>query len=215
MVFTDATNQAYANLRSLDNFQWYVIPLLVIVILLYSNEVRKKNWNRVICGLAFFGGEFIWEMTNALICYGSNYSGLWLTPGDTAYLILVGLNIEIAFFFALIPLIIFNFLDAFQKEEKIKLFGKEISNRLIIPLILGLLCVFVEVLLNQWGALVWEWSWWNWPFIPLIIIAYTLPIYLITWVYDHKTLNFKIKATILIFVIAITMFIVFSNLSWI
>jgi len=169
----------------------------------------------VICGLAFFGGEFIWEMTNALICYGSNYSGLWLTPGDTAYLILVGLNIEIAFFFALIPLIIFNFLDAFQKEEKIKLFGKEISNRLIIPLILGLLCVFVEVLLNQWGALVWEWSWWNWPFIPLIIIAYTLPIYLITWVYDHKTLNFKIKATILIFVIAITMFIVFSNLSWI
>jgi hypothetical protein len=215
MVFTDAANQAYANLRSLDNFQWYVIPLLVIVIFLYSNEMRKKNWNRIICGLAFFGGEFIWEMTNALICYGSNYSGLWLTPGNTAYLILVGLNIEIAFFFALIPLIIFNFLDAFQKEEKIKLFGKEISNRLIIPLILGLLCVFVEVLLNQWGALVWEWPWWNWPFIPLIIIAYTLPIYLITWVYDHKTLNFKIKATILIYVIAITMFIVLSNLSWI
>ncbi len=215
MTFTDAAQQAYSNLRSLDNFQWYVVPILVIAIYAYSREFQNRNWNRIFCGLAFLAGEFIWEMSNALICYFSNYSGLWVTPGTSAYIILVGLNIEIMLFFALMPLIVFNFLDTFEKDEKINIFRKKISNRLIIPLILGLVCVFVEILLNQWGALVWDWSFWNWPVIPLIIVAYTLPIYLITWLYDHKTLSFKAKGMLLMIALAIILFLLFSNLGWV
>jgi len=215
MTFTPSAEQAYDILRSLGNFQWYVIPLIVILIYVYSVEVRKKNWNRVILAIGFVAGEFIWEMTNALICYFSGYSGLWVTPADTAFLILVGLTIEIMFFFALVPFIIFNFLHAFDKKQTFSIFGRRVSNRTIIPLILGVACVFVEVLLNQWGALVWDWPFWNWPMIPLILIAYTLPMYFITWVYDKENLRIKIKATILIIIAAIVLFIVFSQLGWV
>lgn len=215
MVFSASAEQAYLILRSTEYFQWYVVPLLIILLLFYSIEVRKKNWNRVVLALGFFAGEFIWEMTNALICHFSGYSGLWVTPGNTAFLVLIGLNIEIMFFFALVPFIIFNFLDAFDRKRTFSVFGKQISNRAIIPLILGCACVFVEVLLNRWGALVWDWPFWNWPMIPLILIAYTLPMYLITWVYDKENLLMKIKAAFLIIIAAITLFIVFSQLGWV
>ncbi len=215
MVFSDAALQAYNQLRSLDNFQWYVVPLLVFVIYVYSIEIRKRNWNRVYCGIGLFAGELIWEMTNALICYFSGYSGLWVTPGESAFIIFVGLNIEIAFFFALLPIVVFNCLDAFKRDEKITIFGKGIPNRLLIPLILGLACVFVEVLLNQWGALVWDWPFWNWPVIPLIIVAYTLPIYFITWVYDHENLRAKKRAVALVVLLSILLFVTFTNLGWV
>lgn len=176
---------------------------------------KKKNWNRVITGLAFFGGEIIWEMTNALICYFSGYAGLWVTPGDTAFLILIGLTIEISIFFAFFSLIVFNFLDAFEKDEKITILGKKISNRRIVPFFLALGCVFVEVILNFWGALVWEWPFWNWPNIYLQIVAYSLPVYFITWFYDNVSLKFKIKATVVEYIVLFAMFISLAQLRWI
>ncbi len=215
LVFSDAAQQAYANLRTLDDFQWYVIPLLVIVIYVYSIEIGKKNWTRIICGVGLIAGEFIWEMFNALVCHFSGYSGLWVTPGKTAYLILVGFNIEIAFFFALVPIIAFNILDAFEKDETIKILGRQIPNRILIPLVLGAACVFIEVLLNQWGYLVWDWTFWNWPMIPLIVVAYTLPMFFITWMYDHQTLRFKTKIVVLLIMVATVFFCVFSTLGWV
>jgi len=37
----EATQQAMNILRSGENFQWYVIPLLVIVLYVYANEYEK------------------------------------------------------------------------------------------------------------------------------------------------------------------------------
>ncbi|NMC96360.1 MAG: hypothetical protein GYA70_02725, partial [Deltaproteobacteria bacterium] len=39
----EATQQALSLLRSGDTFQWYVIPLLVIVLYIYANEYEKNN----------------------------------------------------------------------------------------------------------------------------------------------------------------------------
>jgi hypothetical protein len=191
------------------------VPLLIFVIWAYTMEIRKRSWNRVFCGIAFFAGEFIWEMYNALVCYFSRYSAMWVVVMPSAYMILVGLNIEIATFFALFPLMIFNCIDAFDKDYKISVLGRKISNRLVVSLILGLLCVFLEVILNQWGALVWDWPFWNWPNIYLQVIAYSTPIILITRVYDRRSMRFKKLTAIFVPLLAIILFIIFTSLGWV
>ncbi len=213
--YTNATQDAYAILRSPSLYQWYIVPLIVLIIYIYSLEVKKNNWNRVLCGISFCCCEFIWEMFNALVGYFSGYAALWVCSTQTAYMITIGLTIEIEFFFAIFPLIIFNFLDAVDKDKNWKILGLEINNRRIIPLLLGLACVFVEIMLNRWGALIWEWWWWNWNFPFLQIVAYSAPIYLIAWVYDNKDVKFYRKATPIIVALTIVLFIFLSSLGWI
>jgi len=87
---TDASVQALSVLRSTDNLQWYIIPLLVFVFYIYFVEIEKKNWSPVLLGLAFWATEFIWEMFNALILHFTEYSALWTTPGELRFCHLCG-----------------------------------------------------------------------------------------------------------------------------
>ncbi len=48
--YTEATNQAILNLRSPDFFQWYLVPIFVLVFYVYFNEVERKNWNVIMAG---------------------------------------------------------------------------------------------------------------------------------------------------------------------
>ena len=77
-------------------------------------------------------------------------------PGDTAYLILIGLNIEICFMFAIAGLI---FGEAAAADPKQKILG--LPNRLFIACAGSAFCVFVEYFLNAADALTWDWPWWN------------------------------------------------------
>ena len=42
---TESASQALSILRDPSQFDWYVIPILVLVIYVYNVEVGKKNWN--------------------------------------------------------------------------------------------------------------------------------------------------------------------------
>ena len=44
--------QALSILRDPSQFQWYVIPLLLVIIYIYSMEAAKKNWSLFFAGLA-------------------------------------------------------------------------------------------------------------------------------------------------------------------
>jgi hypothetical protein len=59
---TDATFQALNGLRDFSMLKWYVIPLLAIVMYIYTKEIKdaKKsgNWNAVFSGLALFRIRF-------------------------------------------------------------------------------------------------------------------------------------------------------------
>ena len=81
-------------------FQWYVIPLLAFTLYIYAVEVERKNLNAVFAGLAFWGMDWFNEIWNALVFHFSGFAPVWGAPGDTAFLILIGLNIEICFMFA-------------------------------------------------------------------------------------------------------------------
>lgn len=56
---TEFAQQALTILRDASLFQWYVIPLLAIIMYIYSSELRAGHLNAVFAGLAFWGADWI------------------------------------------------------------------------------------------------------------------------------------------------------------
>ena len=208
---TEASIQALNILRSPDHLQWHLIPALAFVLYVYFAEIEKRNWHAVLTGLLFYAAEFGWEMLNALVLHFTQRSAVWTTSGDTAYLILVGLNVEISMMFAVAGVIVVKSLPGDRAK---KLLG--LPNRLVVPMAWGLFCAFVEVLLNRGGLLVWEYSWWSWPNPYLVIVGYTASSLLIPWAYDRLSIRAKGWAIGIWAAVDVLMWIVFVNiLGWI
>jgi len=78
MVPTPASQTALSNLRDFTNYEWYIVPLLVIVMYIWATEIQKaretKNWNVVFAGLTVLGMDLINEIWNALVFHFTNYS---------------------------------------------------------------------------------------------------------------------------------------------
>jgi hypothetical protein len=211
-TYTDSTVQALNILRDPGYFQWYVIPLLAFVVYVYAVEIERKNWNVVMAGLAFYGLEWFMEILNGLWLHFSRYSAVWTTPGDTAYLLLIGLNIEISMMFAVAGVV---FAKLLPEDRTRKIVG--LPNRWFFVIANSVFCVFVEVVLNRWGALVWAYPWWNWPNVWLIIIiGYSLFMIFSFWVYDLESMRKKVTVVSTMYAVDIVCLIVFMGiLRWI
>jgi hypothetical protein len=125
------------------------------------------------------------EIWNGLVFYFTNYAPVWGAPGRTAYLILIGLNIEICFMFAIAGI---AFAKMLPPDKRLKILG--LPNRLVIAIGGSIFCVFVEVLLNGAGALTWEYPWWNAGAPWLIFLVGYLPFFLVSfWVHDMSSVR--------------------------
>jgi hypothetical protein len=157
---TEASMRALQGLRDLSTLKWYVIPLLAIVIYIYAREIKKArrggNWDAVFAGLTLFGMDFINETWNGWVLHLTGRSALWTTPGETALRTMVGWNIEIMFMFAIAGIIYYHTLSE-RGEERVL----GIPNRWFWAIAYSIFCVFVEILLNIGGLLVWEYPFWN------------------------------------------------------
>jgi len=177
-----SASQALSILRDTSLFQWYLIPFLLVVLHFYFADLRRKNWNIIIGGLAFWGMEWHHEIWNSVIFHLSGFAPLWGAPGDTAYLILIGLNIEISFMFLIMGSAVVRLLP---EDKKLKILG--LPNRIFLAVMFALLCVLVEMVLNAIGALTWEYWWWSTRFPFLIIFVAYSPLFLIAfWVHDME-----------------------------
>jgi hypothetical protein len=184
---TESAQQALSILRDGSLFQWYVITLFALVVYVYANEVEKKNWSLVFAGLAFWGMDWFNEIWNGIVFHFTQYAPVWGAPGETAYLILIGLNIEICFMFAIAGI---AFSKMLPKDKKMKVLG--IPNRLLFAVVGAAFCVFVECLLNAVGALTWEYSWWNAGVPWLIFLFGYLTFFLVSfWVFDMESVKKK------------------------
>jgi hypothetical protein len=168
---TQASIQTLQGLRDLSTLKWYVIPLLAIVLYIYAVEIKKAresgSWDAVFSGLTLFGMDFVNETWNGWVLHLSQRSAFWTTPGDTALRTMVGWNIEIIFMFLLAGIIYYHTL---LPEKKDKILG--IPNRWAMAIGFSVFCVFVEVLLNIGGHLVWEYPWWNRSFAGIWLIFF-------------------------------------------
>ena len=207
----DSALEALAILRDSSQFQWYVIPLFALVVYVYAVEVEHRNWNLVFAGLAFWGMDWFNEIWNSLVFHFTNFAPVWGAPGKTAYLILIGLNIEICFMFAIAGVTFGKMLPA---DKKVRILG--IPNRLLIAIGGSVFCVFVEVLLNAIGVLTWEYGWWNKGAPWLIFLIGYLPFFLVSfWVHDMESMRKKAAAIGLIYGVDIVSILVFGViLSW-
>jgi len=160
---TPASKQALIGLRDLSTLEWYVIPLLAIVIYIYASEMKKArqtgDWNAIFAGLTVFGMDFINETWNGWVFHFTQHSAFWTTPGDTALRTMIGWNIEIMFMFAISGIIFYNTLS---EDRSVKILG--LPEAWFWAIGYSVFCVFVECLLNMGGHLIWEYPFWNLSF---------------------------------------------------
>ncbi|MEU4651012.1 hypothetical protein [Nocardia fluminea] len=159
---TDNARAALEILRDASQFKWYVIPLLLMVIYIYAVEVERRNWNVLFAGLALWGMDWFNEIWNSSVFHFTERAPVWAASGPTAYQILIGLNIEICFMFAIMGVAAAKMLP----PRETRIFG--LPNRPVLIAVGSVAAVGVEVLLNKAGVLTWDWSWWQ-PSFPFLI----------------------------------------------
>jgi len=207
MNHPEATAQALAILRSGENFQWYVITFLAVVTYIYLNEISKKNWRGVAAGLALYSVHWFFEIINALIQHFSGHA-LWTVPTGTAFLLLVGVGIELSFMFSIAGLVLSKLLPADPKQ---KILG--IPNRLLFVIVNAAFFSIVEIFLAKTPTFVWVYPWWG--AFPVFLTVY-VPFFLAAfYCYDWKP---KAQVTFIstMFAADIVMLVVFAGfLHWI
>ncbi len=208
----ESAAQALSILRDPTQFKWYVIPLFALVVIVYANEIERRNWSLVFAGLAYWGMDWFNEIWNGLVFHFTQYAPVWGAPGATAYLILIGLNIEICFMFAVAGI---GFAKMLPPDKRMKVLG--IPNRLFFAIAGSIFCVIVEILLNAANALTWEYPWWNAGAPWLIFLIGYLPFFLVSfWVYDMESVRKKAITVGTILGFDLACLIVFAGiLGWI
>ena len=193
---TEATLQALDGLRDLSMVKWYVIPLMAIVFYIYTKEIKlarqSGDWGAIYAGATVFGLDFLNETINGWVMVLSGRSALWTAPGDTALRTMVGWNIEIMFMFSILGIL---FYHALSQQKDRRYFG--IPEMWFFAIGYTLLCVFIEVLLNIGGALVWEYVFWNRSFAGIWLILLFGYFHFFAgaiWVLKMKHKSQKIKA---------------------
>jgi hypothetical protein len=185
---TEPARQALIGLRDFSTLQWYVVPLLALLIYIYVVEIRDArrtgNWDAVIAGVTLFCADFVNESINGWIFAISGYSALWLAPGPTALRALVGWNVEIMFMFAIVGILYYKSID---EDRAATVWG--IPNRWFWALFYSAVSVLVELALNHGGLLVWDYRWWNRGLIEV------LPIFVFGYLWFYLAAKFAIERT--------------------
>jgi hypothetical protein len=137
---------------------------LALVVYVYANEVQHRNWRAVAAGLALYVVHWFVEIINALIQHFSGHA-LWTVPTGTAFLLLIGVGIEISFMFSIAGLVFSKVLPA---NPKAKIFG--LNNRLAFTIGNAAFFALVELFLVQTPTFVWVYPWWG--AIPVFVTVY-------------------------------------------
>lgn len=151
----EATDAALSILRNPANFNFYVIFLMVAVLYIYFNEMNKKNWKGIAAGMMLYMIHWFVEIINAVIQFFSGHA-LWTIPQGTAYLVLIGLGIELNLMFSIAGLATSKLLPEDRNE---KVFG--IPKMLLIGIGNAALASIIEIFLIMTPTFVWVYEWWN------------------------------------------------------
>jgi len=207
MNHPEVTQQALNILRSGQNFQWYVIALLALVVYIYFNEISKKNWKGIAAGLSLYMVHWLYEIINALIQHFSGHA-LWTVPTGTAFLLLIGVGVELSLMFSVAGLV---FSKILPEDPKLKILG--VNNRLAIAIGNAAFFSIFEIFLVKTPAFAWVYPWWG--ALPVFITVY-IPFFVVSmYSYDWPTQR---QRTVIgsLFTVNVVMLVVFAGiLKWI
>jgi hypothetical protein len=203
----ELTQKALEILRSGANFQWYVIPFLAMVVYIYVSEIERKNWNGVAAGLALYSVHWFYEILNALIQHFSGHA-LWTVPTGTAFLLLVGVGIELSFMFSVAGLIMSKLLPA---DRHVKVLG--LNNRLFWAIANAALFSFIEIFLAMTPAFHWVYPWWG--ALPVFIAVY-IPFFLAAFACYDWPRHIQVRFIAILAAVDVLAVVVFAGvLRWI
>lgn len=207
MNHPEVTQQALSILRKGEPFQWYVITLLALVIYVYFNEISKKNWNGIAAGLSLYMVHWFVEIVNALIQHFTGHA-LWTAPAGTAFLILVGVGVELSLMFSIAGLALSKILP---EDPKAKVLG--INNRMFFAVCNAAFFSIFEIFLVKTPTFAWVYPWWG--AIPVFITVY-IPFFVISfYCYDWQRKTQKTVIGSLFGVDAAMMTLFAGILGWI
>ena len=181
LAVTDAVEEAQKLLRSDQTWQWSTVALLGLCMYVYAVEVERRRFDIVLAGLAFWLMDWFNELANSAILHASDRAPLWATTGDTSYLILIGLTIEISLLFLISGVV---FVKQLPADRSMRILG--IPNRLFLVTVFSAFCVAVEIfLVEEAGSFHWDYWWWStsFPFL-IVIFGYMTFFGIAAWVYD-------------------------------
>ena len=180
LAATDATREAERILRDGSTFEWSTVALLAFALYVYSVEVERRRWDIVLAGLALWSMDWFNELANSAIFHITDRAPLWTVTGDTSFLILIGLTIEISLMFLVSGVIFVKFLP---DDPRLRILG--LPNRVFFVLSFSVFCVVVEYFLEWTGYFHWDYWWWNTGMpIPIVIFGYATFFAIAAWVYD-------------------------------
>lgn len=193
--------------------KWYVVPLLLIVMCFYYNEIKQKNYNVVLGAAALWGMDLFNEIWNSIVFHATGFAPVWGTPmgvGDTALLLLIGYNIEISFMFALMGIATCNSLP---EDPKKKILG--VNNRVFYVVLYTTLAVIIECFLNYCGILTWEYAWWSRSCPWLVWLIGYCPFFTMAFlVHDMKQRKHQFLTLGVIFGVDLLLLIIFGCIGW-
>jgi len=169
--------QAYQSLRTTDNFNWTFIFILAVVFYVYWSEIKNKNYDAIIAGVALYSVHWFYEIMNAVIGHATGYP-LWCVSGQsTTFILLIGVCWELSMMFSIAGIISYKMLG--DNPDKV-LFqrGKfKITMRLVGAIGMALLFALIESFLagTENGSFIWVYKWWG--VIPVFITTY-IPFFL-------------------------------------
>ena len=202
-----ATQDALNILRSGDPFQWYVITLLAVVVYIYASEIKQKNWAGVAAGLALYAVHWFYEILNALIQHFSGHA-LWTVPTGTAFLLLVGVGVELSFMFSIAGLALSKLLPP---DPKLKILG--MPNRLLFAIGNAAFFAIIEIFLARTPTFVWVYPWWG--ALPVFLTVY-IPFFLAAfYVHDWRPKAQRIFIGLFFAVDALLLIVCAGWLRWI
>jgi hypothetical protein len=173
------TREAEHLLRAPGLFNWSTVTLLGLVAYVYAVEIERSNWDVLLAGIAFWLMDWVNEIANALVLHFNGHAAVWTVTGTTSFLILIGLTIEISFFFAINGVVFAKLLPA---DRSTRILG--LPNRWALAIGLSVFSVGVELLLHADGVFHWYYWWWNVASFPVIVVFGYLTFYVVAfWVF--------------------------------
>ena len=173
--FADA---AKAAVRSTGNFNWTFIAILAFVVMIYVDEIHKKNYKAIAAALMLYSVHWLYEIANAVICHFSGYALWTVSPESTSYILLIGVSWELSMMFAIAGFT----AKALPADKDMKIFG--INNRIVFAIGSALFFSLVEIFLAWTPAFIWVYPWWG--ALPVFVTTY-IPFFLASYlIYDAK-----------------------------
>jgi hypothetical protein len=122
--------------------------------------------------------HWLYEIGNALIQHFTGHA-LWTVPTGTAFLLLIGVGVEISLMFSIAGLVLTKVLPS---DPKARVLG--INSRLVFVVANAGLFAIIELFLVRTPTFVWIYPWWGAG--PVFLLVY-VPFFLAAaWCFDAK-----------------------------